>query len=163
MDQNCIKIRKKIRPIHLQKWAHTLFCSKSQHFTILSSPHEKRYGCLALTATPLTVLTWPVKVSLRVPEAKSQIWWFGRNRVESVSISDINDNGLFIQQHSHIASIAFPSLNSVKNFQLNKNKTFQGKSSFLQRESIQYIFFITSYPDLGIMPSLFTNAQIIHR
>lgn len=39
----------------------------------LSSPHEKRYGCLGLTASPLTVLICPVKLSFNSPLAKSQI------------------------------------------------------------------------------------------
>lgn len=50
----------------------TLFCSKSQHFTYLSSPAEKRYGCLSETASLLTVLIWPVKVTLSCPVARSQ-------------------------------------------------------------------------------------------
>lgn len=47
----------------------TLFCSRSQHFTILSSPAEKRYGCRLLTARPLTALTWPVRDNFKVPLA----------------------------------------------------------------------------------------------
>ena len=50
----------------------TLFISRSQHFTDLSYPHEKRYGCLFENYTPLTVFIWPVKDILSSPEAKSQ-------------------------------------------------------------------------------------------
>ena len=50
----------------------TLFCSRSQHLTILSSPHEKRYGCLSLTTRPLTVLICPVNVSFSCPFTRSQ-------------------------------------------------------------------------------------------
>jgi len=39
----------------------------------LSSAHENRYGCLFDTASPLTVLMCPVKLSLSSPLAKSQI------------------------------------------------------------------------------------------
>jgi hypothetical protein len=51
----------------------TLFVSKSQHFTILSSPHENIYGCLGDTAKPRTVEICPVSVSFNCPDAKSQI------------------------------------------------------------------------------------------
>ena len=50
----------------------TLFYSKSQHLTCLSSPAEKRYGCLSETARRLTVLIWPVRVTLSWPVTKSQ-------------------------------------------------------------------------------------------
>ena len=39
----------------------------------LSSPHEKRYGCLEDTASPRTVEIWPVNESLSSPDARSQI------------------------------------------------------------------------------------------
>lgn len=39
----------------------------------LSSPHEKRYGCLELTARPLTVEMWPVMDNLSSPVARFQI------------------------------------------------------------------------------------------
>lgn len=51
----------------------TLFVSRSQHLTILSSPHENKYGCRGETARPRTVLMCPVSVSFRPPVAKSQI------------------------------------------------------------------------------------------
>merc|ERR1719154_309065 len=51
----------------------TLLYSRSQHLTCLSSPHEKRYGCLADTASPLTTDTWPVRDNFNFPLAKSQI------------------------------------------------------------------------------------------
>jgi hypothetical protein len=51
----------------------TLLHSRSQHLTCLSSPHENRYGCRVLTATPRTVETWPVNDNFNVPVAKSQI------------------------------------------------------------------------------------------
>jgi hypothetical protein len=51
----------------------TLFVSKSQHFTILSSPHENMYGCLDDTASPRTVEICPVSVSFNWPDARSQI------------------------------------------------------------------------------------------
>ena len=41
--------------------------------TCLSSPAEKRYGCLVETASPRTVETWPVRESLSLPEARSHI------------------------------------------------------------------------------------------
>ena len=50
----------------------TLFYSRSQHFTCLSSPHEKRNGWRLSTSRPLTVLIWPVRVTLSCPEARSQ-------------------------------------------------------------------------------------------
>ena len=52
---------------------HTLLYSKSQHLTCLSSPAENKYGWRGLTATPRTVLTWPVSDNFNVPDAKSQI------------------------------------------------------------------------------------------
>src|SRR3954467_15504482 len=51
----------------------TLFVSKSQHFTILSSPQENKYGCLGDTASPRTVEICPVSVTRSCPDAKSQI------------------------------------------------------------------------------------------
>lgn len=51
----------------------TLFVSKSQHLTILSSPHENMYGCLGDTASPRTVEICPVSVSRSWPDARSQI------------------------------------------------------------------------------------------
>lgn len=60
----------------------TLFCSKSQHLTILSSPAEKRYGCRGDTASPRTVDICPVSDSLSSPDAKSQIYACGVQRTE---------------------------------------------------------------------------------
>jgi len=51
----------------------TLFCSKSQHFTNLSSPHEKRYGFRSLTINPRTELICPVRDNFSLPLARSQI------------------------------------------------------------------------------------------
>src|ERR1700733_6133627 len=51
----------------------TLLVSRSQHLTILSSPHENRYGCRGETARPRTVDMWPVSVSRKLPEAKPHI------------------------------------------------------------------------------------------
>lgn len=48
--------------------------SRSQHFTVLSSPQENRYGDRAEMATPRTVCEWPVSVSFRLPDARSQIY-----------------------------------------------------------------------------------------
>lgn len=52
----------------------TRLYSRSQHFTDLSSPQEKRYGERADTTTPRTVCEWPVSVSFRFPDARSQIY-----------------------------------------------------------------------------------------
>ena len=41
--------------------------------TCRSSPQENRYGCLLETARPLTTETWPVRETLSLPLAKSQI------------------------------------------------------------------------------------------
>mmetsp|Transcript_12725 Transcript_12725/g.25167 ORF Transcript_12725/g.25167 Transcript_12725/m.25167 type:complete len:212 (-) Transcript_12725:77-712(-) len=49
----------------------TLLVSRSQHFTSLSSPTENMYGCLSLTARPLTGLMCPVRVSFSSPDARS--------------------------------------------------------------------------------------------
>jgi hypothetical protein len=51
----------------------TLFVSKSQHFTILSSPHENKYGCRGEIANPRTVEICPVSVTFKLPDAKSHI------------------------------------------------------------------------------------------
>ena len=65
--------------IHYVQYWLTLLYSRSQHLTCLSSPAENRYGCLGLTASPLTVLMCPVSVSLRRPLASSQscCGWMG--------------------------------------------------------------------------------------
>jgi len=42
------------------------------HLTVLSSPHENKYGCRALNAKPLTDDMCPVRVIFSVPEARSQ-------------------------------------------------------------------------------------------
>ena len=66
-----------IRAHHLlssHRASPTRLYSKSQHFTDLSSPQEKRYGERADTTTPRTVCEWPVSVSFRFPDARSQIY-----------------------------------------------------------------------------------------
>ena len=50
----------------------TLFYSRSQHLTCLSSPTENIYGWRSERHKPLTVLIWPVKVTLHYPVTKSQ-------------------------------------------------------------------------------------------
>jgi len=49
----------------------TRFCSKSQHLTILSSPTENKYGERSDRQIALTVLMWPVNVSLQTPVTRS--------------------------------------------------------------------------------------------
>lgn len=46
--------------------------TNNEHFTVLSSPAENRYGCRGLTTNPLTALIWPVKVSFKPPSAPAQ-------------------------------------------------------------------------------------------
>ena len=50
----------------------TLFYSRSQHLTCLSSPAEKRYGCRSETASARTVLICPVSVTISLPSTRSQ-------------------------------------------------------------------------------------------
>lgn len=50
----------------------TLFSSRSQHLTDLSSPHENKYGCLSENSKALIVLMCPVREIFSYPEAKSQ-------------------------------------------------------------------------------------------
>jgi hypothetical protein len=52
----------------------TLFDSRSQHLTILSSAAEKRYGCRPETPSPRTVEMCPVIDSFSSPDARSQIY-----------------------------------------------------------------------------------------
>lgn len=50
----------------------TLFCSRSQHLTCLSSPAENKYGWRSDTAKRRTVLMCPVSVTFSWPVTKSQ-------------------------------------------------------------------------------------------
>ena len=50
----------------------TLLYSRSQHFTWLSSPAEKRYGCRGLTTNPRIALIWPVNVNFNPPSVPAQ-------------------------------------------------------------------------------------------
>lgn len=53
-------------------WRTTLFCSKSQHFICLSSPHENKYGWRSDMTIPVTVLICPVNVTFSYPVTRSQ-------------------------------------------------------------------------------------------
>lgn len=52
-------------------WRTTLFYSRSQHLTCLSSPTENKYGLLAEMQMSLTVLMCPVNVNLQTPVTRS--------------------------------------------------------------------------------------------
>ena len=50
----------------------TLLYSKSQHFTILSSPQENIYGWRGEMARPRTAFMWPVRVSFKASGAATE-------------------------------------------------------------------------------------------
>lgn len=80
----------------------TLLHSRSQHFTDLSSPHENRYGERAEIATPRTVWEWPVRVSFRFPDARSQIYRSARTTEVTLMVR----SALPVANHSLLMSIA---------------------------------------------------------
>lgn len=53
----------------------TLFISRSQHLTCLSSPQENKYGCHELTANALTLLMCPVNDNFNLQLPSSQIYY----------------------------------------------------------------------------------------
>ena len=85
----------------------TRLYSKSQHFTDLSSPQEKRYGDRADTTTPRTVCEWPVSVSFRFPDARSQIYSSpALLRYLDRAIRRARDEPLVAHVHRHTANPA---------------------------------------------------------
>ena len=57
--------------MNLTRCMHTLFCSRSQHITFLSSPQLNMYGKLSEIASPVTCSMWPVRVNFSAPDAVS--------------------------------------------------------------------------------------------
>ena len=85
----------------------TRLYSRSQHFTDLSSPQEKRYGERADTTTPRTVCEWPVSVSFRFPDARSQIYSSpALLRYLDRAIRRARDEPLVAHVHRHTANPA---------------------------------------------------------